>query len=214
MIDPANVSAVLVTRGNVPMDRIVASIEDAGIEDIVVWDNSVHVPVALGVSRQNDLGCFGRYAAIDEVDGEFVYHQDDDLIAPVADILASYNVEKDSHRIVANCPLDEEWRLTGRGSVFHRSLAHFESCFGPYIERYGEGPEFNRICDIVFAYMNSYHRIDLGHTDLPWASEPGSSMYLEPDHYVVREQARARVAALNKERGRWQPSASTATDPT
>ena len=48
-----SVSAVLVTRGNVDMTAIVESLP---FDDVVVWDNSI----------RNDLGIYGRYAAIAE----------------------------------------------------------------------------------------------------------------------------------------------------
>lgn len=183
MIDPGRVSAVLVTRGDRPLDDILASLTAAGITDIVVWDNSV----------AEDLSCYGRYAGIVEARNEYILHQDDDLTFPVAELLDTYDPEADRHRIVANNDDGEYWRLTGRGCLFHRDLA---DCFGPYIAAHGQGAAFHRIADIVFAYRHPYRRVDLGYVDLPWASDPDASMYLEAGHYTVREQAMARVEAL------------------
>lgn len=186
MIHPSEVSAVLVTRGNVPdlMVRIVRSIKRAGITDIVTWDNS---------QRPIDLSCYGRYEGIKEARNEFIYHQDDDLIAPVAQILEAFDPVQDCRTIVANDNPDEEWRLTNRGIIFHRSLAE---CFDAYTALYGFDADFCRVSDVVFAYQHDFRRVTLGYKDLPNASVHGSSMYLDHDHYEVRERARARTLAL------------------
>ena len=183
MIDPKEVSAVLVTRGDVEMGAIIDSIRAAGVEDIVVWDNA---------QRPVDLQCYGRYVAINEARHEIIYHQDDDLIAPVAEILAAYDPVADCNSIVANNRADEEWRLTAMGVVFRRGLAH---CFDEYIARYGFDDDFCRICDVVFAYQHEYRRIVLGYTDLPWQTAP-NSMYLQPGHMEVRERALQRTLEL------------------
>lgn len=189
VIDPSRVSAVLVTRGDVDLSEILASIAAAGITDIVVWDNS---------KRDRDLSCYGRYAGIAEARNEFVYHQDDDLVAPVAEILAAYDPDSDRDTIVANNRADEEWLLTAIGCVFHRSLA---DCFGPYIDRYGFDADFCRVADVVFAYQHPYRRVVLGYRDLPWgfATPENPRMYGQSDHYIVRERARERTLALAAE---------------
>lgn len=187
VIDSSRVSACLVTRGDVDLSEILASIAAAGITDIVVWDNS---------KRGRDLSCFGRYAAIAEARNEFIYHQDDDLVAPVPEILAAYDPEADRETIVANNRADEEWLLTGIGCVFHRSLA--ETCFDAYVARYGFDADFCRVSDIVFAYQHPYRRVVLGYRNLPWgfATAENPRMYGQPDHYLVRERARDRTLAL------------------
>ncbi len=175
---------MLVTRGDVSMDGIIETIRDAGIRDIVVWDNS---------SRPIDLSCYGRYEGIKEAKNEWVFHQDDDLLAPVAELLDAYDPVEDCRTIVANDNPDEEWRLTSRGIVFHRSLA---DCFDSYTALYGFDADFCRVSDVVFAYQHDYRRVTFGYKDLPNASTFGSSMYLDHDHYEVRERARKRTLEL------------------
>lgn len=182
MIYPAEVSAVLVTKGDVPLDEITDSILEAGIEDIVIWDNS----------KRSDLSCYGRYAAIAEAKHPWIYHQDDDLVAPVGEILRRYNPVSDRWTIVANNRPDEEWPLTAMGVVFHRSLA---DCFRPYVTEYGEDADFYRVSDVIFAYMNAYRRIWVGYRDLPW-QVAADRMHLQYDHYEVRIRARLRTLAL------------------
>lgn len=187
VIDPANVSAVLVTRGDVDLGEIVDSILDAGIKDVIVWNNR---------ERPVDLSCYGRYAAISEAKHDVIYQQDDDLVAPVADILNHYGPVVDRRTIVANNRPDEEWLLTAMGTIFHRSLA--EGCFDAYTARYGFDADFCRVSDVVFAYQHPYRRICLGYRDLPWQTAP-NRMYHQPDHYLVRERARDRVLELARE---------------
>lgn len=184
MIDPSEVSAVLVTRGNVDMTAILYSIAAAGITDVVIWDNA---------KRDRDLSCYGRYEAIKEARNPVIFHQDDDLTVPIAALLAEYDPVADRDAIVCNNRAEEEWLLTAMGALFHRDLG---DCFSRYIELYGFDADFCRVSDVIFAYQHPYRRVVLGYEDLPWHSQVGSSMYLEHDHYYVRERALARTRAL------------------
>lgn len=177
---------MLVTTGEHPdgIEEITASIRKAGVTDIVVWDNS----------KRPDLSCFGRYMGILEAKHEWIYHQDDDLVAPVGEILSSFDPIEDRYRIVANNRSDEQWLLTAMGTVFHRSLGSPDT-FTRYTRLYGFDEDFCRVSDVVFAYQHPYRRIVLAYRDLPWAATP-ERMHLQPDHYVVRERARERTAAL------------------
>lgn len=182
---PHKVSAVLVTKGDVDLEPITDSIRAAGVSDIVVWDNS---------RRKRDLSCYGRYRGILEAKHPWIYHQDDDLIAPVGEIIRAYNAVTDRHAIVANNRPEESWPLTAMGTIFHRSLG-CPAAFKRYTKLYGEDADFYRVSDVIFAYQRAYRRIWVGYEDLPqqvWADR----MHLQPDHYVVRERARLRTLAL------------------
>ena len=147
-----------------------------------MWDNSV----------REDYQCYGRFAAIAELDADHVYVQDDDLIvARAAELLDSY----DGEAIVANKPPAEEWRFLGCGAVFP---ARFASCFSSYTSRFGFDSDFCRVADVVFAYTHPYRSVWLGYRDLPWQTAD-NRMYKQPDHYLVRERARERTLALTKE---------------
>ena len=63
-----DISAVLVTRGDVDMLPI---IETLPYGEIIIWDNS---------KRPVDYGVFGRYVAIAETTRPLVYFQDDDCL--------------------------------------------------------------------------------------------------------------------------------------
>lgn len=175
---------MLVTRGDQDLSEILDSIEAAGIRDTIVWDNS---------QRDRDVRCYGRYLGIAEAKNEFIFHADDDLVCPVAELLRCYDPVRDRHAIVSNNRVDEEWPLTAIGSIFHRDLA---DCFQPYIDRWGEDADFHRVCDVVFAYTHPYRRVCLGYRDLAWASAQGASMYLEAGHMETRIRARIRTFAI------------------
>ncbi len=185
MITPDQVSAVLVTRGNVDMTEILDQLTADGIEDIVIWNNA---------ERDPDLSCYGRYAAISEAKNEYIFHQDDDLVSPVGELLKHYDPVRDRHAILMNNRIDEEWPLTAIGALFHRDI--LPGTFDSYIEEYGFDDDFCRVCDVIFAYQHPIRRVVLGYRDLPWASDPASSMYLEDGHMQVRIRARQRIFDL------------------
>jgi hypothetical protein len=73
------VTPVLVTRGDVPLDQILATLPYA---PAVIWDNS---------TRPYDAGVFGRYLALAEVTTPVAFVQDDDCIVRCHDeLLAAY----------------------------------------------------------------------------------------------------------------------------
>lgn len=68
MLDNTDVTAVIVTRGDVDLQPIIDSLID--YDDIVVWDNSV----------RPDWKVAGRYVACLGLHTDYVYWQDDDTI--------------------------------------------------------------------------------------------------------------------------------------
>lgn len=95
MIDANNVTACLVTRGDVDMQQILDSLI---FDRVVIWDNS---------ERTMDWKVAGRYLAAYEAPTRFVYWQDDDTIVPRETqraLLHAFetNIGAASHDIVAN----------------------------------------------------------------------------------------------------------------
>lgn len=72
MLDPRDVTAVLITRGDQPdmIRRILESLLPYG--EIIVWDNSV----------RDNRRIFSRFLAMSEAAGEVCYTQDDDCLVP------------------------------------------------------------------------------------------------------------------------------------
>lgn len=111
MIDPARISAVLVTRGNVDMQPILDTIPYG---EIIVWDNST----------EQDSKIFGRYRGALRAAHEVVYFQDDDVIfTQHQELLDAY----DPDRLVANWAHGEtpagleDVPLVGAGALVHRT---------------------------------------------------------------------------------------------
>jgi hypothetical protein len=69
-IDPSDVSACLVTRGDQP-EQLARIIDTLPYDEVIVWDNS---------QRPHDLMVAGRYAAMFEAKHDVVYFQDDDTL--------------------------------------------------------------------------------------------------------------------------------------
>lgn len=67
-MSPENVSAVLVTRGNVDLQPILDSLI---FDDVVIWDNSV---------EDRDEMTWGRACAVARAKHPVIYSQDDDII--------------------------------------------------------------------------------------------------------------------------------------
>lgn len=70
-LDPGQVTACLVTRGDVDMQPILDSLI---FDQVIVWDNS----------KREDMKCAGRYYATLEAETPVVFFQDDDVIVPRA----------------------------------------------------------------------------------------------------------------------------------
>lgn len=174
MIAPEEVTAILVTRGDVDMSPVVGSLP---FEHIIVVDNS---------QEPADLQCYGRFIPIErgEVETLHVYVQDDDLIIDALALLAHY----DGEGIVANKHPEEEWRFIGGGAFFPKTLPDFSR----YVDNYGSDSDFYRVADVVFAYTHPYRSVWVGYEELLSHHDAPNRMYLQPNHYEVRERARAR----------------------
>jgi hypothetical protein len=170
---PAEVSAAVVTRGDVPLEDILSSL--AGFGEIVVWDNS----------QGTDLGVYGRYQGVAQARFPVVYVQDDDCLIDAAAVVAAY----EPGRLVANMP-QSRWpdypdsTLVGWGAVFDRDLP--QRAFDLYRQHHPDGWAFQRCADVIFSALTPRTVIDVGFQHLPWAERPGR-MFKEPDHKPVRD---------------------------
>lgn len=151
-----NISAVLVTRGDVDMTPILDSLP---FEDIVLWDNS----------KRSDEGLYGRYAGIAEAKHEIVYVQDDDLIfRHQQELIDRY----EDGKIVCNYPPPWDIPWIGLGALFHRDLPF--RAFDRYLAVYPDDEFFRRhVCDAVFSLLTPSTVLDLPYERLPWDDDPG-----------------------------------------
>lgn len=121
-----DVSAVLVTRGDVDMQPIIDTLPYG---EVVVWDNS---------TRPYDAGVFGRYIAISEATRPLVYFQDDDCLVSCHEALLEAwepgyvvgNAFDDAERLKRY----EGTTLLGWGSIFESDLPW--EAFVRYARRY------------------------------------------------------------------------------
>jgi len=179
---PSDVTAIVVTRGDIDINPVVRSLCD--FDEVIVWDNS----------QREDLSCYGRFAAIAEARNELIYVQDDDILVPANYLVKCWEGKRE---ILANKKPEEEWRFLGIGAIFPRD---FTSVFQNYTDRFGGGADFHRVSDVVFAYQHPYRSVWIGYGELEW-SRAANRMYHQPDHYDVRITARDRVMALGPQAG-------------
>ena len=177
------IAACLVTRGNVPMDDIITSLPEEW--EVVVWDNS----------KRDDLGVYGRYAAITLTDADIIYVQDDDAVLDTDDLRAFVGQVGMPDIIYANMP--ERFRphypdscLVGFGAVFHRDLP------ATLFQRVPPGvPNFNLTCDVYFTTLAKRWLFDIPYRDQPWASDD-DRMWKQPEHVPMRAEALRHARTL------------------
>lgn len=175
-----NVSAVLVTRGDVLLQPILKSLPPEW--EVVIWNNGlrrVAVPPqgSLNVYDDkwmkpiDDLVVYGRYAAIKHASGDLIYVQDDDCVLKnPANVVAAYE------QGMVSCNIPYAFRdgsvdsvMVGFGACFHRDAPAraFRKFWRPIPPSdlpwdYGWRPHphdaqstdpFLRACDVVFTTL-------------------------------------------------------------
>jgi hypothetical protein len=189
-----NVSAVIVTRGDCDLSRVLDSLPRDWQK--VVWDNS----------KRDDLSVYGRYAAIEECEHEAIFVQDDDCVLPPETIQELLRVaftprmiirgpgddreipDAVGPAIVANMPqrfrdtgFYDDHCLVGFGAMFHRDLP--ARAFAKFFQPPFGDEFFRRTCDVAFTFLAPGPRVllDLPYADLPWASAP-NRMWKQKEH--------------------------------
>ncbi len=94
-----NVTAIVVTRGDVDLSPIIGQDWPEQVQEIIVWDNS-------SLDRR-DLKVYGRYAAIAEASHPLILVQDDDCVLPKDSIQQML----DAYSIISDCPQHGETEL-------------------------------------------------------------------------------------------------------
>jgi hypothetical protein len=184
-----NVSAVIVTRGDVDLSPVLDSLPRDWQK--VIWNNS----------ERDDLSVYGRYAAIEECEHDLIFTVDDDVALDPGSVEqfveAWWRVPSWGSRNYVVCNMPQRFRdtgfyddhaLVGFGAIFRRDLpgatvARLDS----FLYRQGRGlPEsFHRTADIVFTALTPRILVDLPYTDLPWASAP-NRMWKTDGHVAER----------------------------
>ncbi len=191
MLTPEDVSAVIVTRGDVDLAPILATLPYG---EIIVWDNA---------ERGYETRCFGRWLAIVEATKPVIYFQDDDIVFTAhTDLLAVY----EPGRMTVNMP--SPWyetcgydklgqALVGAGSLMDRDLAW--PAFQRYLASHPYDDLFLTYADVVPGMLTSHKRYDLGYEVLPHASAPGR-IYTSPGAAERKKEMQQRVLRLREAR--------------
>jgi len=148
MIDVADVTACLVTRGDVDLTPILDTLP---YEHVIVW----------GPDRE-ELHVYGRYAAMLEAPTRFVYTQDDDCVFHHhAELLAA----ADPGRITAvyghgdNPDGYQDMALVHGGAIMDRDLP--AAAFARYLERWPRDEGFLREADMINGTISPHAHVDL-----------------------------------------------------
>ncbi len=162
MIAAADVSVVIPTRGNVDMTEIVQSLTDAGFEDIVIWDNS----------KRENMGLYGRFAAIAETKNDVIATHDDDVIVTHwPEIIAAYEPG------VVTISYPQEWTndipWIACGAVFDKGAE--VKAFDRYFTMFDDDDDFRFfICDGIFVELCGERNVlAYPYREMPWANAPG-----------------------------------------
>jgi hypothetical protein len=185
------VSAIVVTRGDVPLEPILATFREVDrIDDVVVWDNS---------KAPGDLMTWGRhYAARYGARHPVIYSQDDDLVHTPDNI----NRILDAYRpdTLTGC-MWPEWSagarrqgiangyddlvFPGSGSVYDYHTAH--KAARAYLEHYPYDDFFRLWCDAIIGVLAPTVRLDIRFDTLPAAHGPGRMATLPKAKELKRE---------------------------
>jgi hypothetical protein len=186
---PSDVSAIVVTRGDVELFDIQASLRLV-FDDIIIWNNS----------ERRNLATFGRYEAIAEAKHQVVFVQDDDVVIPAASLetlLDAYEPGKVATNMPARFrPHYPDSGLVGFGAVFDAALP--EQAFARWRTMFPEDDLFRRRCDRVFTLLTPLVLLDLPYEEMPWAHAPNRS-WKQHGHVAERERVLAMARQVRDE---------------
>lgn len=191
-MDAADVTAVIVTRGDCDIAPILAELI---FDNVCIWNNKVAI----------DYGAYGRYVAIrDHVHTDVVYVQDDDCVVPELDQWRLLDAYEPGTLTALMPPERIDYRdtvLVGWGSIFDRSMP--EAAFQKWLDagHETESREFRVVgADFVFPILSRCKRLDGYHRDLPHAHAPNRTWGSFTNYGVVKE-AFLREGRLIRDRG-------------
>lgn len=183
MIDPKEVSGVLVTRGNSDIWPIAKRLACLG--EVIIWDNS---------RREDDLKVFGRYAGAAQAKNATVYFQDDDCLIDVEKLCSEYQAPEllcnvlPSHQQFYK---DRKMSLVGWGALCPRDMVAFDR----YLGKWPKDELFLRECDRVFTRLNPCRMVDFGVQHLSEVQAKGE-MWRESRHAMDLEAIINRLAKI------------------
>lgn len=189
MISIDDIAAVIVTRGNVDLGPIRATLP---YTELRIWNDRER-----GYSR----GCYGRYLAALETTRPVVYYQDDDLIFTAHDeLMALYepglmtvNMPSPWYELAGYDKFGQA--LVGAGSLVPRDLPF--PALDRYLDEYPEDDLFYDYADVVVGMLTPHTRLDLGYEVLDYASGPGR-IYTDSGAAERKAEMQRRAIALRE----------------
>lgn len=160
-----DITAVIVTRGDVPLDPIIDTLP---YSRIIVWNNA---------EKEWDAKTYGRFLAAEEAETEYVYFADDDLIFRNHDmLLAAWEPDK----LIVNMPSPWyeycEYDVLGQALVGAGSLCpvgFWREAFERYLTYWPKDDLFLDYCDFIFGRAVPHVRYDFGYEPFEYADAPG-----------------------------------------
>lgn len=197
-VDASQVSAVIVTRGNVDLTPILDSLI---FNDVVVWDNS---------AEPEDSMTWGRALATFRANHSIIYSQDDDILHSPENqqrIIEEYRIG-----ILTGC-MWPEWSdgarrqgipdgyddlvFAGSGSVYDAWVVHHAA--NRYLDHYPFDDFFRLWADTIIGVLAPNRQIDIRFEELPWASGEGRMAEL-PDGPALKGEAIRRAREIRDAR--------------
>lgn len=174
-------TAVIVTRGDVSLEPVLESLPPEW--PVCIWNNA---------EREQDLKVYGHFAALAEVETEYVVMQDDDAVCPLAELHAAWDESLHADRILLN-EADGETPWISWGAIFHRDLP--AKAIDRFVAEYGMSDDVLLWCDLIFSQFTPWTNVNLGWRNLPW-SRAANRMVMKPTHYDEQARIRALCASL------------------
>jgi hypothetical protein len=191
LLSPDQVSAVIVTRGDVDLGPVLDSLI---FDDVVVWDNS---------KEPEDQGTYGRSLATLRARHPVVYSQDDDIVHTPQNqrtIVGAYEP-----RILTGC-MWPEWSagarqqgieggyddlvFAGAGSVYDAATVHWAAA--KYTDVFPFDDWFRLWADTIIGVIAPTKQLDVRFEALPHAEAPNRMCNL-PDAAAEKKRAIERA---------------------
>lgn len=173
-------TAVITTRGDVDLAPVLDSLPAEWPK--VIWNNAL---------RPVDMKVYGYFAALLEVDTDYVYTQADDALVDAQALVDAWTPE-DADRVLLNVA-DGDTPWISFGGLFHRDLPR--EAFDLYVDEYGFDDDVLLWCEVILLNLVPWRNVDLGKTDLP-CSRNDNRMEHQPTHYAEQARVRARAERL------------------
>lgn len=198
MLTPDQVTAVIVTRGDVDLTPVLESLI---FDDVVVWDNS---------KTSEDLKTYGRYAVLYRGKNDVFFSLDDDIVHTPEN--QKRIIEAYEPGVLTGC-MWPEWSLgayrqgiangyddlvfAGSGSVFDRATV--VSALNLYLEQFPADEFFWLWADTIVGVIAPTKQLDIRFDALPCAEDDNRMCNL-PDAVALKTEAITRARWVRDER--------------